>query len=387
MSRYRLFQRFKKNDVVGMAENYRVKYESLHRDFIAKEAEIGELKTHVKRLQLERSKIPSDRLVSSFGDALEKMQVALTEKSTRVKYLVSDMDVELRANVAFDDDKNEISYQLPKLDDSLPPENLSTIRFKIKMLPGEEVSGEEVFDYDEVPNLLGLMQDYAKYQITSKRFTVGEISYEGTDRVEPGIVLSQIPSPFSLASPGSPVDITVAESTVKLTKVPNLIGLSLEEAEEVLKSINLKKGKVTKRKSESPPNTVISQSIKADEEVEIATMIDLVVAKEKEKPVEVKLTKVPNLVGRPVKKAEEVLKSINLKKGRITKRKSGSPSNTVISQSIKTDKEVETGSTIDLVVAAKQRKTNFRSKRRRIRPKKSRILNIKGGVKRARDER
>ncbi|HHI30600.1 MAG TPA: PASTA domain-containing protein [Candidatus Methanoperedenaceae archaeon] len=371
-----------------MAENYRVKYESLHRDFIAKEAEIGELKTHVKRLQLERSKIPSDRLVSSFGDALEKMQVALTEKSTRVKYLVSDMDVELRANVAFDDDKNEISYQLPKLDDSLPPENLSTIRFKIKMLPGEEVSsGEEVFDYDEVPNLLGLMQDYAKYQITSKRFTVGEISYEGTDRVEPGIVLSQIPSPFSLASPGSPVDITVAESTVKLTKVPNLIGLSLEEAEEVLKSINLKKGKVTKRKSESPPNTVISQSIKADEEVEIATMIDLVVAKEKEKPVEVKLTKVPNLVGRPVKKAEEVLKSINLKKGRITKRKSGSPSNTVISQSIKTDKEVETGSTIDLVVAAKQRKTNFRSKRRRIRPKKSRILNIKGGVKRARDER
>ncbi|RLG23707.1 hypothetical protein DRN85_08865, partial [Methanosarcinales archaeon] len=253
--------------MVGMAENYRVKYESLHRDFIAKEAEIGELKTHVKRLQLERSKIPSDRLVSSFGDALEKMQVALTEKSTRVKYLVSDMDVELRANVAFDDDKNEISYQLPKLDDSLPPENLSTIRFKIKMLPGEEVSGEEVFDYDEVPNLLGLMQDYAKYQITSKRFTVGEISYEGTDRVEPGIVLSQIPSPFSLASPGSPVDITVAESTVKLTKVPNLIGLSLEEAEEVLKSINLKKGKVTKRKSESPPNTVISQSIKADEEV------------------------------------------------------------------------------------------------------------------------
>ncbi|RLG26460.1 hypothetical protein DRN85_03010 [Methanosarcinales archaeon] len=99
------------------------------------------------------------------------------------------------------------------------------------------------------------------------------------------------------------------------------------------------------------------------------------------------MTKVPNLVGRPVKKAEEVLKSINLKKGRITKRKSGSPSNTVISQSIKTDKEVETGSTIDLVVAAKQRKTNFRSKRRRIRPKKSRILNIKGGVKRARDER
>jgi len=356
--------------VVIMAENYRTKYESLHRDFIVKDAEIGELKTHVKRLQLERSKIPPDRLVSSFGDALEKTQVALSEKSTRVKYFVSDMEVELKTNVAFDDDKNEISYQLPKLDDTLPPENLSTIRFRIKMLPGEELSGEEVFGYDEVPNLMGLMLDDAKYQITSKKFTVGEISYKGNDRVKPGIVISQIPSPFSLASPESPVDITVAESPVQLIKVPNLIGISLEEVEKVLKSINLKKGKITERKSESPPKTVISQSIKSNEEVEITTVIDLVIAKEKERPVDVKLTKVPNLVGHPVKIVEEVLRSINLKKGKVTDRKSESPPKTVISQSIKANKEVEVGAMIDLVIAAKRRKNISRLKRHRTYPKR-----------------
>ncbi|RZN15529.1 MAG: PASTA domain-containing protein [Methanosarcinales archaeon] len=346
-----------------MVEEYRVKYDSLRRDFIAKEAEIGELRTNVKRLQLERSNIPPDRLVSSFGDALEKMQIALSEKSTRVKYLVSDMEVELKTNVAFNDDKNEISYQLPKLDDTLPPENLSTIRFKIKMLPGEKVSGEEVFDYDEVPNLHYLTLDDAKYRITLKGFTVGEISYERTNRVEPGVVLSQIPSPFSLAAPKSPVDLTVAEPTLKLTKVPNLTSLSLEEAEKVLKSINLEKGKITERKSELLPNTVIKQSVKADEEVKIATVIDLVVAKEKEKPVDVKLTKVPNLTGLPLEEAEKVLKSINLEKGKITERKSELLPNTVIKQSIAANKEVKIGSTINIVIAAKQRKIDLRLKR------------------------
>ncbi|HEC56567.1 MAG TPA: PASTA domain-containing protein, partial [Candidatus Syntrophoarchaeum butanivorans] len=267
------------NDVVEMAEDYRKKYEQLLRDFTAKEAEIGELRSQVKRLQLERPKIPPDRLVSTFVDALEKMQVALSEKRTRVKYLVSDMEVELKANVAFNEDKNEIAYQLPKLDDTLPPENLSTIRFRIKMLPGdEEVSGEEVFGYDEVPNLIGLTLDAAKHQITSRNFTVGEISYRRNDQVEPGTVLSQIPSPFSLAPPESPVDITVSEPAVKLTEVPDLIGVPLDDAEKLLKSVNLEKGRVTEERSESPPGTVISQSIEAGKEVEAGSAIDLVVA-------------------------------------------------------------------------------------------------------------
>ncbi len=265
--------------MVRMAEDYRKKYEQLHRDFTAKEAEISELKTQIKRLQLERPKIPPDRLVSSFGDALEKMQATLSEKSRRVKYLVSDMEVELKANVAFNEDKNEIAYQLPKLDDTLPPENLSTIRFRIKMLPGEEeVSGEEVFSYDEVPNLIGLTLDAAKQQITSRNFTVGEISYRRNDQVEPGIVLSQIPSPLSLAPPESPVDITVSEPALKLTKVPNLIGVPLDDAEKLLKSVNLEKGRVTEEKSESPPGTVISQSIEADKEIEAGSTIDLVIS-------------------------------------------------------------------------------------------------------------
>ncbi|VUT27912.1 MAG: PASTA domain protein [Candidatus Syntrophoarchaeum sp. GoM_oil] len=65
-------------------------------------------------------------------------------------------------------------------------------------------------------------------------------------------------------------------------KVPNLVGLPLEEAKEVLKSPGLVLGKVSKRKSTSPPDTVISQSIKVDEGVEPETAIDLVLA-EKEK--------------------------------------------------------------------------------------------------------
>ena len=266
-----------------MAEDYRIKYEKLQRDFISKEVEISELENQVSRLQVERSKIPPDRLISSFGDSLEKVQVSLAEKSTRVKYLVSDLEVELKANVTFSDD--EIFYQLPKLDDTLPSENLSIIRFKINMLPREEAEGEDVFGYDEVPNLIGLNPEDAKYRIESKGFKVGEITYESTDRIQPGLVLGQMPSAFSLAAPESPVDITIsepAESSGGGVKVPNLVGLPLEEAKEVLKSLGLVLGKVSKRKSTSPPDTVISQSIKVDEGVEPETAIDLVLA-EKEK--------------------------------------------------------------------------------------------------------
>ncbi|MEE8402626.1 MAG: DUF4332 domain-containing protein [Candidatus Hydrothermarchaeaceae archaeon] len=252
-----------------------------------------DLRDKIKTLQIERPKLSSDRLISSFGDALDEMQKSLESKEGKIKYFVSNFEIDLKANVTYSDDK--IYYQLPKLEDVVPFENLSNLRFNIKAIPKIE---KDIFEYNEIPDLLGLKKEEAGERILKNGFKVGEIKYEHSNW-ESDTVLDQLPSPFSLAPPESPVDLTLSQK--KEIKVPSLIGLPLEEATQILDNKGLRLGEVTKRASESPDGTVISQSITADEEVEIGTPIDLVLA-------ETELSKVPKLLGLLIEKAKDILK-------------------------------------------------------------------------------
>lgn len=238
------------------------------------EAENLELSKNVSKLQMERPKIPSARLISSFRDALDDMQVSLESRKGRTKYLVSDIDISLKANVSYEDD--QIHFQLPKLDDTISPDTLSTVNFRIKSMPEMR---EDIFGYEEVMDLIGMNIEKGEDLIIEKGFKVGEIEYRYTEQIEPDTIVGQMPSPFALAPPGSLIDIVVSKRA--MVKVPNFLGLSLDEAKRIFESAELTVGDISESASESPEGTVISQSIMAGEEVRHGTSIDLVIAEKR----------------------------------------------------------------------------------------------------------
>ena len=238
------------------------------------EAENLELSKNVSKLQMERPKIPSARLISSFRDALDDMQVSLESRKGRTKYLVSDIDISLKANVSYEDD--QIHFQLPKLDDTISPDTLSTVNFRIKSMPDMR---EDIFGYEEVMDLTGMNIEKGEDLIVEKGFKVGEIEYRYTEQIEPDTIVGQMPSPFALAPPGSLIDLVVSKRA--MVKVPNFLGLSLDEAKRIFESAELTVGDVSESASESPEGTVISQSIMAGEEVRHGTSIDLVIAEKR----------------------------------------------------------------------------------------------------------
>ncbi|HIE31782.1 MAG TPA: DUF4332 domain-containing protein [Methanosarcinales archaeon] len=234
-----------------------------------------ELNEKIRKLQISRPTMSSARLVSSFRDALDDMQASLISEKGGAKYHVSEIKVNLKANLSCKND--QILIQLPKPDDIIPSENLSTINFRIRATPTTEVDTSE---YIDVPNLIGLDIEMGKSLILSKGFVIGEIEYIHTDKIVSGMVVGQMPSPFSVAPPGGPIDLTISKHPG--VNVPNFLGLSLDEAKNVADGSELTIGGTSFGVSESPEGTVISQSIKVGETVEPGTSVDLVIAKKRE---------------------------------------------------------------------------------------------------------
>lgn len=227
------------------------------------------LKNRIREIEVQRPKISPSLLTSSFGAAVDEMQKELLKTG----YAVKDFEVELKANVIYTDDG--IKIHLPTMDEQITPDSLSKIKFGIKTMP----TAKEL-EYEEIPDLRGLSRELAEDIIIEKGFKVGEITYEEWD--EANIVLNQFPSQLSLAKSGSPIDLTISKE--RKIAMPNLIGLSLDEAKKVIEKSELKLGKVEKIPSESPENTVIGQNPPPDLKIEKRTSVDLRVSEELKKP-------------------------------------------------------------------------------------------------------
>jgi serine/threonine-protein kinase len=296
-----------------------------------------DLRKKLDILQRERPKLKPENLISSFKTALEKMQEGLRMGEGRVDYMVSKFDIDLKVNVTLDEQGN-INFQLPKLEDVIPSENLSTLSLSIKPVP--KVLGPPP-DTVEVPNLIGMLKDVALESIKKAKLKEGKIT-ERVSLTAPGTVIEQDPVPYSRTLIGSPIDLII--SKVREVKVPNLIGMDKDNAIDIIRISKLAVGKITEEVSDSPPGTVFSQSITADTLVPVGTAIDLLIAKPK-------MVSVPDVIGKKIKDARKIIGEAKLRVGKITKEPSGELKDTVIKQSPEAGKNVSVRTAIDLVIA------------------------------------
>lgn len=121
------------------------------------------------------------------------------------------------------------------------------------------VSVGERVELTDVPSLSGLTESEALQRIHASGLEVGEITYVRSER-RAGTVISQLPSANNKLTAGSPVSLTISAGEDFLIKaIPDLYGMSVEDAEQKLHSVGLTVSAVYSVASAAPKGTVIYQ--------------------------------------------------------------------------------------------------------------------------------
>ena len=111
---------------------------------------------------------------------------------------------------------------------------------------------------------------------------------EYSDSVEAGQVINQNPSYRTKVEQGTEIDLIISKGTKRdegIT-VPNLYGMTVDEAKSTLGGLNLKLGSRSEEESDEPVGTIIRQSVSVDSVVEPGTKVSVTISKGPKKEVE-----------------------------------------------------------------------------------------------------
>ncbi|NLP30837.1 MAG: Stk1 family PASTA domain-containing Ser/Thr kinase [Clostridiales bacterium] len=130
-----------------------------------------------------------------------------------------------------------------------------------------------------IPNVIGKTLSDAVFLIESFGYSKGGVSEEYS-QMPKGVVIRQSPQAGTHAEKGTSVSLVVSlGEEIKKTTVPNLIGLEIDEAKQVIENAGMSLGSISYAPSEIyAKNFVIDQSIRSGEEVEIGTPLSFTVS-------------------------------------------------------------------------------------------------------------
>ncbi|MCE2502692.1 MAG: PASTA domain-containing protein [Chlorobi bacterium] len=112
-----------------------------------------------------------------------------------------------------------------------------------------------------MPGVIGRPLREARITLMRQGFDVGEVEYDFNDTMMRDLVFEQSIPPNVGARPGTEIDLFISRGpAIRYTTMPNLVGLSLDEAGTQLEEAGLTFGIVRKRRSEFDSNIVIEQS-------------------------------------------------------------------------------------------------------------------------------
>lgn len=161
-----------------------------------------ELRDRIRQLETERPSLEPGEVLTEFGTAIRDVGDELDVAGAG--FTVSDVEVDMKANVV--NTEEGMRLHLPSLDEEFAAESLSQLRFTVRRQPSREET-----EYREVPDLRFASLTAAERDIEDAGFALGDVDHEVTTDEPPGTVVEQFPSPYSVAAPGTEVDLVVAE--------------------------------------------------------------------------------------------------------------------------------------------------------------------------------
>lgn len=195
-----------------------------------------------------------------------------------------------------------------------------------------------------VPNIVGMKQEDAKKLVEDKKLKFVVTGKEKSDKPE-GTVLRTFPQEGTKVKTGSEVRVSVSGGADTLG-VPNVSGVDLNTAKDIITSSGLKIGNISYKYSNTVPrDSVISQDPQPDTNAATDTKVNLVVSSGPE----TKYITVPDVSGKSIDEAASIMSNAGLKVSK-------TPINTtdksqegkIANQSIASSQQVKEGTTVNL---------------------------------------
>ena len=133
-----------------------------------------------------------------------------------------------------------------------------------------------------VPDVVNQPLELAEEILESRGFVVGRIEESFSDEIEPGRVIEQRPAADTLVEEGSTIDLVISVGEER-SAVPDIIGLTEEEALQLIREAGLVRGQVDREfDPDVPEGRVISSNPAAGEEVPAGSQVSYVISRGEE---------------------------------------------------------------------------------------------------------
>ncbi len=196
-----------------------------------------------------------------------------------------------------------------------------------------------------VPDVVTMSASVAQNEIQNAGLQVGAITEEYSDTIAEGNVISQSPEAGISLEIESSVDLILSKGLAPVA-VPNVLKLSLTNAQSEIQNAGLQVGAVSEEYSDTiAEGDVIRQNPEAGAVVPVNSLIQLVVS------LGPTTVEVPNVVGITLETAQSTIQSPQLTLEVVSEKfNSTVPDGTILSQNPEAGVTVNAGSTVTLVV-------------------------------------
>jgi eukaryotic-like serine/threonine-protein kinase len=202
----------------------------------------------------------------------------------------------------------------------------------------------------KVPNVVGQTYESAAAQLKKLGFAAQRGELRFTAGSASGQVLGQNPLPGAVEPRGTKIVLDVSQGQ-RTTNVPQIVGMTRQQAELALQNAGLDAGDVTQRESPSPRGTVLSSSPAAGQKTPLPSEVSFVVSSG---PAQLA---VPDVTGQTYSSAAQLLMQVGF---RVAPAQAdtvtiGAPEGTVTGQDPAGNEPAPPGVTVRLRVAAPPR--------------------------------
>ena len=217
------------------------------------------------------------------------------------------------------------------------------VLFNYILLPAYVNQGQTL----SVPKVVGLPLDQARAVLDSQGFEPVQAETRMDPRSPVGTVVLQNPQPDAVVKHGRRIYLTISGGEV-VVEVPSLRGRSARDARFILERTGLTLGGLAYEASDAyPENTIMNQSLQPGTKVSKGTSVRVTVSRGKAQSE----VNVPNLVGKSLNEAKQLLAKTGLQLGNITYQVGYDLlPNTVVDQFPRAGEQVADGQAVDLFV-------------------------------------
>jgi len=202
----------------------------------------------------------------------------------------------------------------------------------------------------KVPNLIGMTFEEACDEYESGDVTIIKAGEEASDKYGEGIIISQDPKKGEGYKSEVVISVVISSGKGEIV-LDDYSGMSIEEAIDAINKLGLEHEEVSVDDDEVEPGKVIKTKPAAHKSVNKDQVIIIYVSSTEDTAI------VPNLMGKSLDEAKDLIKEAGLKLGSVSEMESDKKEGSVIQQVPSAGETVEKDASVDLLVAKKAENT------------------------------